>query len=175
MASLKRGWRSLSEQQSRRVMCVAEGTVSGELTTTLASCTCTHLGWGAAAQFTSLKQDSSSTFKSWRKTTWSTVGPQQPRYFIVKFNQKYFYKKCEIDKLFILCCCDIYNNTYSICTTIRIKRWLKCIQIIQVSRLPLPVRSLLLWYFKIISWIFGLCSKMVWELSLASDTCKTEF
>ena len=46
------------------------------------SCTCTHSG----PQISSLKQDSGSTFKSWRKTTSSTVGPHQATIFIVIFN-----------------------------------------------------------------------------------------
>ena len=35
-----------------------------------------------------------------------------------------------------------------------------------------PLRLLLLWYLRMISWIFGLCSKMLWHVSFASFTWK---
>ena len=33
-----------------------------------------------------------------------------------------------------------------------------------------PFRLLLLWYLRMMSWIFGLCSKMLWHVSFASFT-----
>ena len=33
-----------------------------------------------------------------------------------------------------------------------------------------PLRLLLLWYLRMMSWIFGLCSKMLWHVSFASFT-----
>ena len=35
-----------------------------------------------------------------------------------------------------------------------------------------PLRLLLLWYLRMMSWILGLCSKMLWHVSFASFTLK---